>query len=284
VIIKKNEVEKRVPKRFELLIDIGFKPDKLEYQYQMMDRKLKLIQEYIQNIEKYNEENKIYSLNDNVVKFGNKNSISFATDITRKPRQQKVLINDLVVIDDIVRISQDLKSLIGEMAQLKPYLSNYLARPMKFNGKIIYQYFPNFIDKRYFFLVGVMYEVLYNYWDKIGDVLSEYYPPKEHSNNIYFTKVIDNIKHLSDNSSNYAWLKSFRDNNYKDLNKYRKQVVHYQNIESEFHDKYRSFFNDRVKLMKLQQEKIELFTKVVDQFKETTIGFEKAFLLIDEIN
>lgn len=270
--------------KFDLFIDLWFKTDRIQFSYRILDQNYKTIKDYVQQIEDSNLLHGIYSILSEQVKFNNKSFLTFATDILRKPRSINVSINDFEIIDDIARISQDIGFLFGEIIQLKKYLGSYISNPQSFNGKVYYNYSPSFIDKRYFFLVGVMLEILYNYWDKIGDLLAIYFTPNIHSRQIYFPKVIDNITSPYDQSSNYIWLKTFKDNDYSLLNTERKQVVHYKNIESKFHDLYRSNFDNKVELEKLQQEKIDMTTFLDKQHKLTFDGFEKSFLLIDEIN
>ncbi len=283
VIIQQDNIITNKPKKFELFIDLWFKTDEILFSYRILDKSYKTIKDYIEHIESYNEENGIYSLIDKQVQFGNKNFLSFATDITRKPRQLKVTFNDIDIIDDIARISQDLKYLLGEIFQLKPYLSNYVSNPQNINDKVHYVYFSSFIDKRYFFLTGVIFEILYNFWDRIGDLLAIYFTPNLKSDKILFTTVIDGINAPYLKSQNYSWLKNFRDIQYKSLNSYRKQVVHYKNIESRFHDNYTTAFSNKLELEKLQREKIEMMDLVDEHLKFTILGCEKTFSLIDEI-
>ncbi len=271
-------------KKFDLFIDLWFKTDRIQFTYRILDQNYKTIKDYIQQIEDSNLSQGIHSLLSEEVKFKNKNFLAFATDITRKPRNNNVSINDFEIIDDIARISQDLGYLFGEIIQLKTYIGNYISNPQRFNGNVYYNYNPSFIEKRYFFLIGVMLEILYNYWGKIGDLLAIYFTPNLQPRQIYFPTVIDNITSPYNQSSNYSWLKNFRDKDYKLLNDDRKQVVHYKNIESKYHELFRSNHDNKVELEKLQKEKIDMTTFLGNHHKLTFDGFEKSFLLIDEIN
>lgn len=271
-------------KKFDLYVDLWFKTDGIFYTYRLLDKKYKIIKDYVEQIENTNISKGIYSvLNDNV-RFSNKNFLQFATDITSKPRNQNVCISDSKIIDDIARISQDLEYLIGEITQLKNYIGNYISNPQMLNDKIHYNYNMSFIDKRYFYLIGVMFEILYNFWDKIGDVLAIYFTPNLPNRQIYFPIVIDNIQSPYIQSQNYIWLKTFKENEYNYLNNVRKQVVHYFNIESEFYETYMLKSDNKPELLHLQEEKIGFTDILKKQFNMTISGLEKAFLLIDEIN
>lgn len=285
IIVKdSHEIILETDKEFDLYIDLWFKTDRIQYTFRLLDKKYKIIKDYVEQIENTNISLGIYSLLNDNVRFNNKNFLQFASDITRKSRNLNVSINDFKIIDDIARISQDLEYLLGEIAQLKNYVGNYTSNSQLFDGKIYYTYNMSFIDKRYFFLIGVMFEILYNFWDKIGDLLAIYFTPNLPARQIYFPIVIDNIQSPYIQSQNYIWLKNFKDNEYNFLNNERKQVVHYLNVESKFHEIYSSKFDNKTELLKLQDEKIGLTDILNNHFKLTIIGFEKAFLLIDEIN
>ncbi len=270
--------------KFDLYVDLWFKTDEILYTYRLLDKNYKIIKDYVEQIENTNISHGIYSLLNDNVRFNNKNSLQFASDIMRKPRKLNVSINDSKIINDIVRISQDLELLLGEITQLKKYIGNYISNPQTNNGKIFYTHNISFIDKRYFYLIGVMFEILYNFWDKIGDILAVYFTPNLPARQIYLPIVIDNIQLPYTNSPNYIWLKKFKDNEYRFLNNKRKQIVHYIGLESKFHEKHSSKLWNKAELSKLQDEKIDLTNILNKQFELTIVGFEKIFLLIDEIN
>jgi len=284
VVKESNRTITEKNRKFDLFIDLWFKTDRIVYTYRLLDKKYKIIKDYVAQIENTNISQGVFSILNENIKFNNKNFLQFATEITRKPRNYSVCINDFKIIDDIARISQDLEYLIGEIAQLKGYIGNYISNPQRVDGKTYYSYNMSFIDKRYFYLIGVMFEILYNFWDKIGDLLAIYFTPNLPTRQIYFPIVIDNIQSPYNQSQNYIWLKNFKENEYHFLNNERKQVVHYINIESKFYETYRSKFDNKTELLQLQKEKIGLTDILKNQFNLTINGFEKAFLLIDEIN
>lgn len=284
VVKESNRTISEKNKKFDLYIDLWFKTDRIEYTYRLLDKKYKIIKDYIEQIENTNISLGVCSILHDEVRFNNKNFLQFATDITRKPRNNNICINDFKIIDDIARISQDLEYLIGEITQLRNYIGNYISNPQRIDGKIYYNYKMSFIDKRYFYLIGVMFEILYNFWDKIGDILAIYFTPNLPARRIYIPIVIDNIQSPYIQSQNYIWLQNFKENEYQYLNNERIQVVHYINLESKFHETYRSKFDNKSELLRLQEEKIGLTDILRAQFNLTISGFEKTFLLIDEID
>lgn len=270
-------------KKFDLFIDLRFKTERIEYNYRILDADYKLIKDYIQQIENTNKSSNNYSLLSEQIFFNEKNSLHFASEILGKPRSINININYIDNIDDICRCSQDLQYLIGEIINLRPYLSNYTSHPQYIKGHVYYYCEVSFIDKRFFFLCGVMLETLYNYWDKLGDLLAEYYPTKLNPTKIFFKDVICKISGPLNQSKNFQWLESFSDKEFKELNSRRIAVVHYKNIESEFHKLYSSFKDKKSDLENLQKEKIEIVDFLENQIKLTFKGYECTLLLIDEM-
>lgn len=285
IIIDNQIVDSKSNVDFDLEIDTWFKirNESCEYSFRILDNVLKKTKDYISAIEDICTSQKIPCLFDEDMLIAGKNPISFATEITRKPRSEKFEIHDFNFFDDIGRTSQEIKYLLGEVLLLRSYLTNFIANPAPFSGKIIYTYFPTFVDSRFFRFTGLLIESLYKFWDKIGDLLAIYFTPNLQQHQIYFTTVLDSIPSIFKASNHYDWLISFKSNEYKLLNDKRKEVVHYKNIESKFHERYSENFTNRKALEELNDEKMSLTIFLVDQVNKTVIGFEKAFSLIDEI-
>lgn len=270
---------------FNFEIDTWFRiqDERTEFSVRIMDSVLKKTKDYVSEIEHVCENKQIYCLFDDKIVISGKNALSFAIDITRKPQLIETKIHDFNTVDDIFRASQEIKLLFGEVLLLNPYITNYTSNPVPFNGTIIYTYFPTFIDQRFFQITGLLFESLYNYWDKIGDIIAVYLTPNLSPTQIYFPTAIDNIPVEFHPSNNYKWLKDFKRNEYNQLNKKRKSVVHYKHLESNFHEEYSKNFNNKAELETLFKEKMELSVFLDDQVRKTITGFEKAFGLIDEI-
>lgn len=270
---------------FDLEIDAWFRiqDDTTEFSVRIMDPVLKKAKEYVAEIEQVCKDKQIFCLFDDQIVIDGKNAKSFAIDITRKPELINTPIHDFNTIDDIFRASQEIKSLFGEVLLLNPYITNYISNPVLFNGTTIYTYFPTFIDQRFFQTTGILFESLYNYWDKIGDILAAYLKLDLISTQIYFPTVIDNIPKEFHSSDNYKWLKNFRSEEYNRLNKKRKSVVHYKHLESNFHEEYSKNFKKKDELEKLYIEQMGLSIFLNDQVRKTIKGFEIAFNLLNEI-
>jgi hypothetical protein len=148
-------------------------------------------------------------------------------------------------------------------------------------GKTIYRYFPTFCDKRYLSTCGRILELLYNYWDKIGELLVLFFPLKKTTEKIYFGKVIDNVNNDYHTNLHFKWLENFKENDYKELNKRRKEIVHYTTLESQIVRNYRENVEDFDFLKNEQEEKENFCSYFKVHYKMLNDGFYHSLKLIE---
>ena len=68
----------------------------------------------------------------------------------------------------------------------------------------------------------IVSQKIYNYWDRIGDLIASFFPDKLKTDKVYFSTAIKYIPIEFQESPNYGWLKDFKDTHYKKLNRRRK--------------------------------------------------------------
>ena len=136
---------------------------------------------------------------------------------------------------------------------------------------------------RYSMFANIVSEKLYNYWDRIGDLLATYFPDLIKPEQVYFAKTIDIIPTEYHDNDNFKWLKEFKESQYKDLNQKRKQYVHYTTEDTEF--KHNHLWKSRDKehmetIIKDREELADFYKRHIDL---TLDGFEQTLLLIEKI-
>lgn len=221
------------------------------------------------------------------VKFDNKNALQFISDncLTVRNKVNSEGIFDTIVHDLIFSISQDIKFSLGNIYLYKElginnFLNEHTTTPQ---GETIFTYRQTLGDSRFFFYVNVCFEKLYNFWDRIGDLLSLALDLKIKPTEIYFPKVIREIEKINSQSINFKSLKEFSENEYQDiLNRIRKLIVHYRQKDTDFRFAWLKNLNNEEGILKLQQEKDELLCLLKDQMHLTIDGFRNAILLINE--
>jgi hypothetical protein len=165
----------------------------------------------------------------------------------------------------------------------KPFLWDFLSNWFDHNNKKNFYYYSSLHDSRYMTYCDLLFQSIYNYWDKIGDLLAFYFVPKLNGKEFYFSKVLKKIPTDYKKSHNFLWLLEFDKNDYSDLNSKRIQTVHYSNYSSSFKENWMANVSNEVGIEKLQNE----ISSLTDYFKihleKVIIGFEKALNLIDEV-
>ncbi len=147
------------------------------------------------------------------------------------------LWNSYKNLRDILNCSQDLMYFTGNLFLYAPYINNPLndvtTEPF---GYPVSHYHQNWYDHRFCTFISCCFEKAYNYWDRIGDLLYSFYPTLlPNIRSVDFTRIVDAIHKLGETDDDFVWLYEFRISHYEELNKFRKDVVHYYQYETTFH-------------------------------------------------
>lgn len=251
-------------------------------------REMVFINEYQQKLNEIYNKEKLICLSDwELVKFGDKNALQFISDncsaVRNKVNSEGIF--DIVADDLISSISQDIKFSLGNVYLYKELgINNFLNEHIiTLQGETIFTYQQTFGDRRFFFYVSVCFEKLYNFWDRIGDLLALTLDLKIEPKEVYFPRVIKEIEKLKHQSVNFKFLKNFSESEYQDiLNRIRKLIVHYRQKDTYFRDAWLKNLNNKEAIKTLQQEKDELPGLLKDQMRLTIDGFKSTILLINE--
>jgi hypothetical protein len=258
-----------------------FDSERPSVMFDILDDQKNLLLNYNKKIWSIDDYEGFHGFLDEKMKFDNKHSMTFFIDILRQDKFKDLLIQDIDIYDDIAMCHQDIVFAIGELNAYKPYITDFTSNPINHYGKTIYRYFPTFCDKRYLSTCGRILELLYNYWDKIGDLLVLFFPLKKTTEKIYFGKVIDNVNNDYHTNLHFKWLENFKENDYKELNKRRKEIVHYTTLESQIVRNYRENVEDFDFLKNEQEEKENFCSYFKVHYKMLNDGFYHSLKLIE---
>ncbi|MFH1194010.1 MAG: Cthe_2314 family HEPN domain-containing protein [bacterium] len=234
---------------------------------------------------------KIISLIDfDLMKFDDQNALSFLSLITktRQSIKNEGKNFDLMTQDLIYSISSDIKFALANIFLYFPLSNNFINEIATYpNGTQLPTYFRKIEDKRFFFYVNCAFEKLYNFWDRIGDILSEAFQLNLSERNIYFSSVIDELSKNTHNSEHWQWLREFYTKEYLAiLNHLRKKIVHYRQKDTYFFDEWLkkviNYQTDPEGIKILQQEKDELPGLLKRHLELANTGFEKMVKFIKE--
>ncbi len=186
-------------------------------------------------------------------------------------------------IDDLLFCSDEIIYFTAHLFLYLPYINTPLKDSFELDNKTYYPVYENLAGRRYDMFVGVCFEKVYNYWDRIGDLIASFYPTR-FKGNVYFSKTIKELECEYQGNPNYDWLKNFVDNEFTDFNQQRIDVVHYisKNTQQRWNQLWN--FTDYEK-SKVLTDKILFYADYFKQMNELCkIGFEKTLNLLEDIN
>jgi hypothetical protein len=187
------------------------------------------------------------------------------------------------LFDDICYCNEDLGYFTSQLHLYRPFLNNPSSEGVAFGDGIIFPNFTSVYDKRYNTIASTCSEKLYNFWDRIGDLINLFFPLPE-GKNIYFPSTIDRIPVEFQNSEHYKWLKEFRDGKYKLANDERIQAVHYNTKESQLRYKHLENCSDAMSMAEYQTERESLADDFKDSLSDMITGFIHTLHFLKEVN
>ena len=269
----------KTSKHFDTHVNCVFNPDTELFSFTFLDKNQIILNKYFDLIYNKYKDLCIPSLVDDDFLLNGKAPVELFISVARN---KQILTKGFYLFNNLGRISQDTRFYSTYLLILKPYITDFISDPTQISGKKYFRYFPTIYDKQYLLSAGILFELFYNYWDQIGDVLAEVFLPTLPKNNIYFASVIDQFPETFRDSKNFKWFLDFKNKDYQDLNKKRKNIVHYSSIETDYFESYQDLFGNEAELKQLQLEKEELAEYFTKHHKIAIKGFETLIHLMEE--
>ncbi len=214
--------------------------------------------------------------------FDGKSTASFMSDILRRKRNiHQLPYSDFKIHDELDFISKDLKYVTGVLYYLRPFIVDTKST----NG----MYHQNLADRRFLMYANFGYQSIYNYWDRIGDLLYLYFETGLPADKVYLGRVLSNMKdpyngdpkHIT-NDPLYKKLKDLYDNQLKQFFDERNDAVHHFQLEAKHYWGNLEFRQNKMYL-KLNDEKHGYPDFMKRQLETFFVGFELALQLIDKL-
>ncbi len=163
--------------------------------------------------------------NISTVQFEGKTSVEFFSAVLRKKKSLFPLpYSDFKIHDELDFITKDIKYFTGVLYFLKPYIVD--------TSRTHGMYRQNLADHRYLTYASSCVQAIYNYWDRIGDLLHLYFQTGLRLDKVYLGMVINNFPVAYKQEPEYIALKELYDNNLNEFLNERNQVVHYYQLET----------------------------------------------------
>lgn len=186
--------------------------------------------------------------------------------------------------EDLIFCSDEILFFTALLYLYQPYLQNPIDDGFTIGSKMVYPYTQTIEVSRFNMFTNSVYEKVYNYWDRIGDLIAASFPDLFSSKKIYFTTVIDGFPEKFKDFENFKWLKGFRENEFKILNKKRKDIVHSELIGTFFRWEHATNSTEKEVVEKLVYERQKLPEYFKGHIDLTKTGFEKTIQLLNDIS
>ncbi|MDP4209602.1 MAG: hypothetical protein Q8928_12385 [Bacteroidota bacterium] len=163
-----------------------------------------------------------------------------------------------------------------------PYINNPIEDSFIHAGKIVYPYYENVATLRFYTYFHSALEKLYNYWDRIGDIIGMFFTEKINDSNINFSNSLKLIPIDYQGTENYKWFADFKENDYNVFNEKRRNIVHHTLLSTDAVDKSLKNVTNQISVRELIRERQLVLDFLCDQQRKTNIGFEKMINLMNK--
>lgn len=237
-------------------------------------QELEHFREFNEQIFKVYDERNLKNLSQ--LKFDDKSSSAFFSDVLRR----KVNIfplpySDFKIHDELDFITKDIKYVIGVLHFLKPFIidTDYSQGT----------YRQNLEDRRYLMYANFGLQSIYNFWDRIGDILHLYFETGLTIDNVYLGRVLNNIKPEHKAKPEYQALNSIYESHLKTFFNERNVTVHHFQLECQFYWGFIEASRDLGKQAELNKRKHDLPSLFVHLLNLCFEGFKAAVDLINTL-
>jgi hypothetical protein len=208
-------------------------------------------------------------------KIDGEDSASYFIKVVRNRQNIKPLpYSEFKIYDELRFIAGDVKYYTALLHFLRPYITDSTN-----DGT----YHQTLEDRRYMMAASTCFQSVYNFWDRIGDILNAYFVTGLPDSSNYFSRVLNNFPAAFRNSENYIWLNDNFNSEIKRFVGQRDNIVHTYQLECEFYWRVMEAKMDMDKIEMIQAEK-ESFPEVfVNHLKIMHEGFPRAIKLIQEL-
>ena len=199
-----------------------------------------------------------------------KHPLSFYSEIT--DNRKKLTDLPLFLYEDLFFFSNDLIHFTIYLFILRPFIND----SRKEKGT----YFQNWYDARYLSYASILHSSVYNFWDRVGDLLNCFFETGLPKENVYIGRVLSNFPNESKDSMYYQELSDIYTNHVKNIVFDRNEDAHNQSIvTSHYYGIILKHGEDQDKMTEIKFGLPEIFK---GQIEYANRGFELALRLIEE--
>lgn len=199
-----------------------------------------------------------------------KHPLTFYSEVTSRHAHIKKV--PLFLWEDLFFISNDLVHFTSLLFLLRPFINDAT--------KEAGTYHQNWYDARYLSYASVLHSAVYNFWDRIGDLLHCFFATGLPDDKVYMSRVLNNFPAAHKDSANFQQINEIFMDHVRSLVVERNEDAHNQSTATSH------FYGVILARGDKQREQTELKLRLPNLFKEQIAlaykGFELALRLIEE--
>lgn len=200
------------------------------------------------------------------------NFMSFFTNITRGVNRVNTFDeSDFKIYDEFVLLSGDIKFCAGMLNYLYPHIT---TRHNELSSTLI--------DRRYIMHINFGYQSIYQFWDRIGDLLWHFFYTGLDKNAVYTGRVLSNISNAFKETANYIALKTLYEK-FKEFFDIQHEVVHSFTLGTEIYWQRNASYGDERKQQELLDKMATYKDAITDSLPQCIEALVLTLNLIDEI-
>jgi len=198
----------------------------------------------------------------------------FSEILRKKNPVHKMPYSHFKMVHEIDFITCDMKYITAQLYLLRPYINNPIVEGNTYQQSVC--------DRRYLMHVTFGLQAVYNFWDRIGDILWHYFETNLSERDVYFDRVIKQIEEKYKETDSYKRLIEIYEKEVKPILKERSESVHY--FQPEVRHYWGHVENNREieKVKEMYQLKFGYADMMKRQLEIALIVFEETLKLIEE--
>lgn len=207
--------------------------------------------------------------------FNGLNSIQYLLQIESRPIIHPYPFSIFKIHDEFDFITKELKYLTGLLFLLRPHINNTY-----FDSG---EYLQTNEDHRYLMFANFGLQSIYNFWDRIGDILFLFFTTGLKHDQVYFGRVMNNISSQWHQNQTYIMLKNLYEHEVKTFLNSRHDAVHNFHLECKFYWSNIEFYDNLEKLKEINEEKSSFPEKMNNSLTNCVNAFKLTIDLICEL-
>lgn len=177
--------------------------------------------------------------------------------------------------DEFISISKNMKYVTGILYFLRPYIVD----TSEMDGR----YYQNLEDGRYLFYCTAAIGTVYNFWDRIGDLLHHYFPTNINSKKVYYEAVMTALRKQYGETESYQKLTELYERIKTIILGLRNKAIHHFQLENIHYWGNIEFLENEEERNKLNAEKFTFPERMKEAMEISNESFFVALKLINEL-